>query len=94
MTTIDTINPARGAVRPRDRGTTSPRPKRGSIPLVAVALAASLAGGIVGAAATVAVPNLTRDPAAEQAKWLEFADQFERAIRWDDLWKQMHPERS
>ena len=92
MTTIETTTPRQVAVSDRQRGAANSRQRRGAIPLIAVALAASLAGGAVGAAAAVAAPGLTRDPAAEQARWLEFVEQLEEAIRLDDLWQQQHPE--
>lgn len=61
-------------------------------PLATVALAASLAGGIVGVAATaVAAQTVFTDQAAEQARLLQFADQLTYAHRWDDLQRQMYP---
>ena len=61
-------------------------------PLTAVALAASLVGGIVGAAATaVAAQTIFNDQAAEQARLVQFAEQFKYALRWDDLQRQMYP---
>jgi len=71
----------------------APRSARATIalPLAAIALTASLAGGIVGAAATVAVPTLTRDRAAEQAQWLDLVEELEEAARRDDLWQARYP---
>jgi hypothetical protein len=61
-------------------------------PLATVALAASLAGGIVGVAATaVAAQTVFNDRAAEQARLVQFADQLKYALRWDDLYRQMYP---
>jgi hypothetical protein len=61
-------------------------------PLATVALAASLAGGIVGSAATVAAAQTVfNDRAAEQARLVQFADQLKYALRWDDLRRQMYP---
>jgi Na+(H+)/acetate symporter ActP len=61
-------------------------------PVAAVALAASLAGGIVGVAATaLATQAVFNDQAAEQARLLQFADQLTYALRWDDLQRQMYP---
>ena len=61
-------------------------------PLATVALAASLAGGIVGGAATaVAAQTVFNDQAAEQARLVQFAEQFKYALRWDDLHRQMYP---
>jgi hypothetical protein len=61
-------------------------------PLATVALAAAVAGGIVGGAATaVAAQTVFNDRAAEQARFLQFADQLTYALRWDDLQRQMYP---
>ena len=61
-------------------------------PLAAVALAAALAGGIVGGALTaVASQTVFHDRAAEQARLVQFADQLKYALRWDDLHRQMYP---
>jgi len=61
-------------------------------PLAAVALAAALAGGIVGGALTaVASQTVFHDRAAEQARLVQFADQLKYALRWDDLYRQMYP---
>jgi hypothetical protein len=61
-------------------------------PLATVALAAALAGGIVGGAATaVAAQTVFNDRAAEQARLVQFADQLKYALRWDDLQRQMYP---
>jgi hypothetical protein len=61
-------------------------------PVATVALAASLAGGIVGVAATaLATQAVFNDQAAEQARLLQFADQLTYALRWDDLQRQMYP---
>jgi hypothetical protein len=61
-------------------------------PLVSVALAASIAGGIVGGAATaIAAQTVFNDRAAEQARLVQFADQLKYALRWDDLYRQMYP---
>jgi hypothetical protein len=61
-------------------------------PLAAVALAAAVVGGIVGGAATaVAAQTVFNDQAAEQARLVQFAEQLNYALRWDDLYRQMHP---
>jgi hypothetical protein len=61
-------------------------------PLAAVALAAAVAGGIVGGALTaVASQTVFSDRAAEQARLVEFREQLKEAQRWDDLYRQMHP---
>jgi hypothetical protein len=61
-------------------------------PLAAVALAAALAGGILGGAVTaVASQTVFHDRSAEQARLIQFADQFKYALRWDDLHRQMYP---
>ena len=61
-------------------------------PLAAVALAAALAGGIVGGAVTaVAAQTVFDDRAAEQARIIQLAEQLKYAIRWDDLHRQMYP---
>jgi hypothetical protein len=63
-----------------------------SLSLAGVALAASLAGGIVGSAATaVASQTVFDDRAAESARLVQFAEQFKYALRWDDLYRQMYP---
>lgn len=93
MTTIETTVPAPAAVRHQRQQTSGEGRTRSAFPLAALGLAAALGGGILGAAAAMAVPDLVRDPAAEEARWIEFAERFERAIRVDDLWQQMHPER-
>ena len=74
-------------------GTTPRRGSRKALgPLATVALAASLAGGIVGGAATaVAAQTVFNDRAAEQARLVQFADQLTYALRWDDLHRQMYP---
>jgi hypothetical protein len=61
------------------------------MPLVAVALAAALTGGVMGAAAAIAAPTLTRDHAAEQARWKAYVVELEEAIRRDDRWQLLHP---
>ena len=61
-------------------------------PLATVALAAAVAGGIVGGTATaVAAQTVFDDRAAEQARLVQFADQLTYALRWDDLHRQMYP---
>ena len=61
-------------------------------PLAAVALAAAVAGGIVGGAVTaVAAQTVFNDRAAEQARLLQFAEQLKYAQQWDDLHRQMYP---
>jgi hypothetical protein len=61
-------------------------------PLAAVALAAAVAGGIVGGAVTaVAAQTVFNDRAAEQARLLQFAEQLRYAQQWDDLHRQMYP---
>ena len=61
-------------------------------PLAAVALAAAVAGGIVGGALTaVTSQTVFNDRAAEQARLVQFAEQFKEALRWDDLHRQMYP---
>jgi hypothetical protein len=61
-------------------------------PLAAVALAAAVAGGIVGGALTaVASQTVFNDHAAEQARLVQFAEQLKYALRWDDLHWQMYP---
>ena len=66
--------------------------RKGLGPVASVALAASLAGGIVGVAATaVAAQTVFNDRAAEQARLVHFADQLTYALRWDDLQRQMYP---
>ena len=73
---------------------TTPRTasRKGLGPLATVALAASLAGGIVGGAATaVAAQTVFNDGDAEQARLVQFAEQLEYALRWDDLYRQTHP---
>jgi hypothetical protein len=61
-------------------------------PLAALALAAAVAGGIVGGAVTaVASQTVFSDRAAEQARIVQFAEQLKEAQRWDDLYRQMHP---
>jgi hypothetical protein len=74
-------------------GTTPRRGSRKALgPLATVALAASLAGGIVGGTATaVAAQTVFNDRAAEQARLVQFADQLTYALRWDDLYRQMYP---
>jgi len=68
------------------------RSRKGIGALATVALAASLAGGIGGGAATaVAAQTLFNDRAAEQARLVQFADQLTYALRWDDLYRQIHP---
>lgn len=61
-------------------------------PLAAVALAAAVVGGIVGGTATaIATQTVFDDTAAEQARLVQFADQFKYALQWDDLYRQMYP---
>ena len=61
-------------------------------PLAALALAAAVAGGIVGGALTaVASQTVFNDRAAEQARLVQFAEQLKEAQRWDDVYRQMHP---
>ena len=61
-------------------------------PLATVALAAAIAGGIFGGAATaVAAQTVFNDRAAEQARLVRFADQLTYALRWDDLQRQLYP---
>ena len=67
---------------------------RRTIPLslAGVALAASLAGGIVGGAATAAATQTVfNDRTAENARLVQFAEQLKYALRWDDLYRQMYP---
>jgi hypothetical protein len=60
-------------------------------PLATVALAASLAGGIVGGAAMAfAGQTVFNDRAAEQARLVQFADQLTYALRCDDLYRQIN----
>jgi len=73
---------------------TTPRSgsRKGLGPLGTVALAASLAAGVVvGAATAVAAQTVFNDRAAEQARLVQFADQLTYALRWDDLYRQIHP---
>jgi hypothetical protein len=63
-------------------------------PLIAVALTAFLGGGALGAGSAIAVPALTADRTAEYARWQDFAEQLRAAIKWDERWQLMHPERS
>ena len=61
-------------------------------PLAAVALAAAVAGGIVGGVATaVAAQTVFDDTAAEQARLVQFAEQYKYALQRDELYRQMHP---
>ena len=92
MTSLNTtVRPLAGTDlgRPATEARSSTRP---AAPLLAVALAASFGGAVLGAAAATAVPALTRDPAAEHARLLVFAERMEQAAKWDDRWQQMHPE--
>jgi hypothetical protein len=91
MTTIEATAPRQVAVGNRQQDTSSHGVRRRPMPLVAVALAAALTGGVIGAAAAVAAPSLTRDHAAEQARWKEYVVQLEEAIRRDDRWQLKHP---
>jgi hypothetical protein len=92
MTSIDTTAPQFGAVANHGRTSSSEAPRRSRAPLAAVALAASLVGGIVGVAGTVVVPTLTRDAATEHALLLELIEQVEAAAGRDAVWKAMNPE--
>jgi hypothetical protein len=63
-----------------------------STPVVGLALAASLLGGIAGGAVAVAVPAVIQAradqdvaQAAERAKWLQYGQEWERRYR------QMYP---
>jgi len=67
------------------------RPATTSTPLVGLALAASLLGGIAGGAIAVTVPAViqarTADDAAqaERVKWINYGEEWERRYR------QMYP---
>lgn len=91
MTTIEATAPGQVAVGNRQRDTSSHGARRRPMPLAAVALAAALTGGVIGAATAIAAPTLTRDHAAEQARWKAFVVDLEEAIRRDDRWQLMHP---
>ena len=71
-----------------------PRPggRKARAPLAPVALAAGVAGGSGGGAAPAgAARTVFNDRAAEQARFVQFADQLKYALRWDDLQRQLYP---
>jgi hypothetical protein len=68
------------------------RPSTVSSPLIGLALAASLLGGIAGGAVAVAVPAVIQAraddqaaQAAERAKWLKYGQE------WETRYRQMYP---
>ena len=72
--------------------TIAPRRTTVATPVVGLALAASLLGGIAGGAIAVAVPAVIQAradedtaQAAERAKWLQYGQEWERRYR------QMYP---
>jgi hypothetical protein len=68
------------------------RPSTVSTPLIGLALAASLLGGIAGGAVAVAVPTVIQAraddesaQAAEKAKWQQYGQE------WETRYRQMYP---
>jgi|RhiMethySRZTD1v2_1073278.scaffolds.fasta_scaffold196832_2 hypothetical protein len=68
------------------------RPSTVSTPLIGLALAASLLGGIAGGAVAVAVPTVIQArpdndaaQAADKAKWLKYGGE------WEQRYRQMYP---
>lgn len=68
------------------------RPRTVNTPVIGLALAASLLGGIVGGAVVVAVPSVIQvradgdaAQAAEKAKWLKYGEE------WETRYRQMYP---
>jgi hypothetical protein len=59
--------------------------------MAAVAFAAAVAGAVIGVGGAVAVPSVTRDHAAEQARLQAQAEALRKAIVDDYLWEISHP---
>lgn len=93
MTSIQTTVPDRlGDQHRRRRASDTDRPERAT-PVAAIALAAAVAGSVLGGAATFGVSSLIGDraaaeiaaTAAEQQRWLDYGRQ------WEARYRQMNP---